>query len=445
MHIQEIPYREPIDVLGYWSEDPYMALLDSAAADDPRSRFSFLAIEPFRVVSARGGGVFVDGEAVEGDPFAVLERELARHRPAEPGPVPFTGGAVGFLGYGLGLTLNGLMSRHDSIAAPPDMIVGFYDTVFGFDRWTRRAWLCSREPNERILRRLGEPAPPIPPAPMSPMPWSADLSAEAYAAQVARIVEHIRAGDLYQANFTSSHRMPRPDGATAAAIYRALRALSPAPFAAFLGCGPDLAIASASPERFLRLGLDGLIETRPIKGTRPRGGTPKEDRRLAAELEASAKDRAENLMIVDLMRNDLSRVAELGSVAVPALCRLESFRHVHHLVSVVTARLRRGAGPIDLLRATFPGGSVTGAPKHRAMQLIDELETTSRGAYCGSIFRCGFDGALDSSIIIRTLTITRDEVIAQAGGGIVADSVPAEEYEEMMVKIRPLLGTIPQS
>ncbi|HVJ54577.1 MAG TPA: aminodeoxychorismate synthase component I [Aliidongia sp.] len=442
MIIEEIPYREPDAVFAYWAGDPYVAFLDSASEDDPRGRFSYLAIEPFRILSAVGGKSFVDGVETAEEPLALVERELAQRRRPSPAPLPFTGGAVGFLGYELGLALQGLRSRHGNPQAMPDMVMGLYDKLIGFDRQERRAWICAPEPGA-IRRRLAEP-PPAWPVPVARADWTADLTPAAYADAVARIVEHIRAGDLYQANFTARHRMRRPAGLHPAGLYGALRAIAKAPFSAYLACGPDLAIASASPERFLRLEPDGRIETRPIKGTRPRGRTPHEDRRLAEELAASVKDRAENLMIVDLLRNDLSRVAALGSVTVPSLCRLESFAHVHHLVSVVEARLRADAGPIDLLRATFPGGSITGAPKIRAMQLIDELEVARRGPYCGSILWLGFDGALDSSIAIRTLTITRDEIVAQAGGGIVADSDPMAEHEEMMVKIRPLLAALPR-
>ncbi len=195
---------------------------------------------------------------------------------------------------------------------------------------------------------------------------------------------------------------------------------------------------SASPERFLRLHPDGRIETRPIKGTRRRSSARTEDAALAEELLASAKDRAENLMIVDLLRNDLSRVARTGSVRVPQLCGLESFAAVHHLVSSIEAELREGLGPVDLLRVSFPGGSVTGAPKIRAMEIIRELEPARRGPYCGAVAWIGFDGAMDSSIVIRTLVVDGRTVILQAGGGIVADSVPAAEYEETMDKARAL-------
>ncbi|WP_244439515.1 anthranilate synthase component I family protein [Azospirillum baldaniorum] len=256
------------------------------------------------------------------------------------------------------------------------------------------------------------------------------------------MLEYIRAGDIYQANFTQRFLAERRDGLDSYALYRRLRAISPAPFAAYLDCGPRLRIASASPERFIRLSAAGEVETRPIKGTRPRYADPAADAAAAAELVASVKDRAENLMITDLLRNDLGRVSRVGSVRVPTLYGLESFASVHHLVSVVTARLRPGLGAVDLLRAALPGGSITGAPKIRAMQIIDELEVARRGAYCGSVAWLGFDGAMDSSIVIRTLSITPDTVIAQAGGGIVADSDPADEHEEMMVKIRAQLRAL---
>ena len=457
LHVQEIGWREPEALFAHWCDDPYMGFLDGAAAGDPRGRFSYLAVEPFRILTAVDGKVMVDGLPVPDDPFAVLERELARYR-IEPGeaPLPFAGGAVGFLGYELGSCLERLPARHGNELAIPDMAVAFYDVVIGFDQHERRAWLMSSglpadgaaaraaraERRARaVFKRLRRPVQLAPVAPRSLVGWMPEIAPAEYRARVARLLEHIREGDIYQANFTARHLIPRPAG-TAADLYRALRRSSPAPFAAYLACGPRLAVASASPERFLKLDAEGRIETRPIKGTRPRGRDPVADAALAAELAASAKDRAENLMIVDLMRNDISRVAEIGSVAVPTLCAVESFPTVHHLVSVVEGRLRPGASRVDLLRATFPGGSITGAPKLRAMALIDAVEVARRGPYCGTIAWFGFDGAMDSSIVIRTLTITPELVIAQAGGGIVADSDPAAEYEEMLVKIRPLLRAI---
>jgi para-aminobenzoate synthetase component 1 len=215
-----------------------------------------------------------------------------------------------------------------------------------------------------------------------------------------------------------------------------------APFSAFLDLGGGRAIASASPERFLSLDASGHVETRPIKGTRPRGSNAEEDARLRWELAQSAKDRAENLMIVDLLRNDLSRVSTPGSVRVPSLCEVESFSAVHHLVSSIQADLAPGKGAVDLLMASFPGGSVTGVPKIRAMEIIQELEPARRGPYCGAIAWLGWDGAMDSSIVIRTVAMAGRDIVVQAGGGIVADSDPAAEYEETLVKARPLLTAL---
>jgi para-aminobenzoate synthetase component 1 len=252
------------------------------------------------------------------------------------------------------------------------------------------------------------------------------------------VIEYIRAGDCYQVNL--SQRLLAPLREHPLDLYGRLRTLNPAPFGAYFDLG-DFQILSASPERFLRV-TNGEVETRPIKGTRPRGRTPEEDAALAAELAASPKDRAENVMIVDLLRNDLGRVCEFGSVRVPTLCEVESFRFVHHLVSEVRGKLRPGLGPLDLLAAAFPGGSVTGAPKVRAMEIIAELEPTARGPYCGSLGFVGFDGSMDTNILIRTFTAGRGWVQFPVGGGIVADSDPAREYEETLHKAAGLLRAL---
>ncbi len=263
-----------------------------------------------------------------------------------------------------------------------------------------------------------------------------------YLGRVERAIAYIHAGDVFQVNLTQRFVAARPPGLVPFDLYRRLRAANPAPFAAFLNCGPGLAVASASPERFLALDRDGAIEARPIKGTRPRAADPHADAAAARDLAASGKDRAENLMITDLLRNDIGRVAEIGTVTVPVLYGVESFATLHHLVSVVRGRLRHGLGAVDLLRAAFPGGSVTGAPKVRAMEIIDELEPAPRGAYCGAIGWIGADGAMDTSIVIRAVTVTADQVVVQAGGGIVAESDPAAEYAEMMAKAAPALAVL---
>ncbi|WP_207460605.1 aminodeoxychorismate synthase component I [Azospirillum sp. SYSU D00513] len=456
--VREIPFRDPLAAFAPWAGEPTAALLHSAAEAGGRGRVTYLAVEPFRIIEAFDDAVTVDGGPVAGDPFTVLERELAAFRlPPGVAPVPFATGAVGFLGYELGRTLERLPARHGNDLGIPDMAFGLYDVAIAFDMVERRAWILSsgfpeRDPAARQARaerradavaaRVAQAPDELPPPPRAVASWRPELSREEYMARVARILEYIRAGDIFQANFTGRMLAPRPQGVSAYDIFRRLTALSPAPFAAYLGCGERLTLASVSPERFLKLDADGRIETRPIKGTRPRGATPEEDAALARDLHASVKDRAENLMITDLLRNDIGRVCAIGSVRVPALCEVETFASVHHLVSVIEGRLRPGLGPIDLLRATFPGGSITGAPKIRAMEIIDELEEARRGPYCGSVAWIGFDGAMDSSIVIRTLALTHEAVVAQAGGGIVADSDPGKEHDEMMVKIRPLLRAL---
>ncbi|MCW2243278.1 aminodeoxychorismate synthase component I [Azospirillum canadense] len=437
---------EPAAAFRALAGQPWAMLLDSAAHHPAHGRFSCIVAEPFRTLESVDGQLFVDGAPTGGDAFAALAAELALHRaPGKPGLVPFTGGAVGFIGYEAGLRLDGLRSRHGNPGGEPEMAFGLYDVVAAFDHAERRAWVIAARPEAagraRALAAWLDRAPP-PPSPLARSSWRSELSRADYRDRVGRVLDYVRAGDIYQANFTQRFLADRPPGLNDYALYERLRALSPAPFAAFLNCGPRLSIASASPERFIRLSQGSAVETRPIKGTRPRHADPALDAAAAAELAASVKDRAENLMITDLLRNDLGRVAEVGSVRVPTLYGLESFATVHHLVSVVTARLRAGLGPVDLLRAACPGGSITGAPKIRAMEIIDELEPARRGAYCGSVAWIGFDGTMDSSIVIRTLSLTPDRIVAQAGGGIVADSDPAAEHEEMLVKVRPLLRAL---
>jgi para-aminobenzoate synthetase component 1 len=267
---------------------------------------------------------------------------------------------------------------------------------------------------------------------------TSNFDRRAYLQAVRRAIDYVHAGDCFQVNV--AQRLLHPATLAPWELYARLRQRNPAPFAGYFDLG-EFAVASASPERFV-LVRDGQVQTRPIKGTRPRGATPEEDRARAAELLASAKDRAENVMIVDLLRNDLGRVCAYGSVRVEAVCRLESYQTVHHLVSEVRGTLRPGLGPVDLLRAAFPGGSVTGAPKVRAMEIIAELEPTARGPYCGSLGYIGFDGSMDTSILIRTFTAGKGWIQFPVGGGIVADSDAEAEYAETLHKAEGLLRAL---
>ncbi|MGI4744618.1 MAG: aminodeoxychorismate synthase component I [Janthinobacterium lividum] len=448
--VRALAWREPEQAFEHVRDDPHLVWLDSNGPVGPRSRYSYLCVDPFEIVE-------LDPDE---DPFTSLANGLARWPDpvGDSGPVPFMGGAVGLLGYGLAHYLERLPRRHVDDPDVPEFWFGLFDLVLAFDRADRRCWLIStgrpEQGGERraarartradwLETRLGTVLPDRCAA-LPELVWQPDLSAEAYASMVGRGLDYIRAGDIFQANLTMRHVAARPAQLDPASVHLALRRINPAPFGAYLAWAPGRALCSSSPERFIRLEADGWLETRPIKGTRPRppdpGRYPERDAQEAAMLVSSVKDRAENLMIVDLMRNDIARVAECGSVKVPLLCELETFATVHHLVSSVTARLRPDADAVALLRATFPGGSVTGAPKIRAMEIIDELEAAARGIYCGCIAWIGFDGAMDSSIVIRTLVLTGRQVVAQAGGGIVADSVAAQEYDEMLTKVAPLLS-----
>lgn len=431
--IRELPWSEPAELFARLADRPGIAFLDSAAQGDPRSTASYIAIDPAEEVRLATGSM--------DDALAAL-RQL-HHRTPSKGPLPFTGGLIGLLAYDLGPSAVKVVSRHAPDPELPALVVRRYDLVIGFDQRQRRAWGFARpragQPAAARLDRLLADTPPAPAD--TPRPdWIEETSPERHHAMIAAVLGYLRAGDIYQANISTRFVAPRPAGFSAATAYLALRGRTPAPFAAYLDLGGGSSLLSASPERFVQCDRDGRIETRPIKGTAPRAADPDEDRRNGERLAISPKDRAENLMICDLLRNDLSIVAAEGSVRVPQLTRLEGFASVWHLVSAVEARLRDGADAIDLLAACFPGGSITGAPKRRAVEIIDEIEDSARGPFFGIVFALGTNGAMDSSIVIRSIAATPTRLIARAGGGIVADSDPAAEYAELRTKVDPVLG-----
>ncbi len=399
--------------------EPYAAWLD-AAAPDGWAGGSLLATEPSLLMRARRGVIELAGRGgtstCTADPFDVLRELLAERAGRE-------GAAIGYLAYDLKRHIERLPETATDDLAHPDCYVCFYDDVRSVDA----------SPPPRIASPRG---PGFQPGSADRIPTST-FSSEAYRAAVARVLGHIVAGDVYQVNLAQRFHVPVAGDAFSA--YERLRSATPAAFGAFLNF-PELRVLSASPELFLRLdAATRRVETRPIKGTRPRGRTPADDARLGDELLASAKDRAENVMIVDLERNDLGRVAEIGSVRVTELAALQQLPTVHHLVSTVEATLREDRDAIDLLRAAFPGGSITGAPKIRAMQIIDAVEPVARGVYTGAIGRFGFDGSLDLNIAIRTAVLTGDAAYVHAGGGIVADSDPEAEYQETLDKARAII------
>jgi para-aminobenzoate synthetase component I len=441
MHVLSIPYREPAAAFSVFADDKHGALLDRSSKL-AAACISLIAAEPVAVVSATDKGGFVDGVFHAPDPFSTLDEVWQRHKAASRGlPPVFSGALIGYLGYELGGFLERLPLPKPGLLSVPMMSLGIYDTAAFFDHRRRRACVVSANKTKAsyFAGRLAAAPVTLPSlGPKPAIPWQAEQSRVEMESNIRRILDYIRAGDIYQANYTQRFTAHRPAGLSDFDMYRRLRCISPAPYSTFLRCG-EISIASASPERFLALNDAGVVTAQPIKGTRPRDDNRERDEALALELKQSEKDNAENLMIVDLMRNDLSRVCKIGSVRVPQLNRLQSFTSVHHLVSTVRGQLRDGVDPIDVLRATFPGGSVTGAPKIRAMEIIRKLEPSPRGAYCGALGWIGFDGRADLAMTIRTLTLTPKLIMAQAGGGIVADSDPAAEYDESMVKIAPLL------
>ncbi|MGH6894510.1 MAG: aminodeoxychorismate synthase component I [Dongiaceae bacterium] len=453
---EELP-AEPVAWCRAFADRPGLALFDSALKDRQLGRYSFLGIDPFARIEAGGAHVRMNGAEIGSDPFDAIG-EISQRYQVDPRPdlPPFQTGLAGYFGYGLRHYVERVPRPARADIEWPDLALGLYDLVLAVDHNAGRAWLLasgypeSSPParRERSQARIAwarerlRRAPRTLPSGSWAISAKPDLTQAEFKGAVRRTIDYIEAGDIYQANITQRFRAKLPSGFDRLALYQALRTRNPATFGAYLDFGAT-AILSSSPERFLRV-EHGEVETRPIKGTRPRGRGPAEDSALAAELLASAKDRAENLMIVDLLRNDISRVCRIGSVNVPTLCGLESYATVHHLVSVVAGELAEGRSAVDLLRACFPGGSVTGAPKIRAMEIIAELEPTSRGPYCGSIGYLSADGAMDSNIVIRTYCLQGQDLTFQVGGGIVADSDPQAEYEESLAKAKALIEVLAQ-
>jgi para-aminobenzoate synthetase component 1 len=441
---QELAWHDPwalVTALARACGPEGVVFLDGDAS--PLGNRAVLAVNPLEVIECRG----LPGEPRAADPFGALAAMAS------------SGGEwLGWLAYEAGAWVEPAPHWR----SPPMAVLraGRYDPLLHMDLGERRLWLEGSDPARlaalaRLVESLrGEAPPPEDPpgdeGPTIPLDgWHWHTDRQSFAAQVDQIRSLIASGDLFQANLTAccEQRMAAPPDPLL--LYGRLRRRCPAPFAGLAiggqsgGQGAEAeAVLSASPERFLRLSADGLVESRPIKGTRPRHGDPEQDAAAAAALVSSPKDRAENVMIVDLLRNDLGRVCQPGSIHVPQLVGLERYRHVHHLTSVVQGRLRPGLGAVDLLRACWPGGSISGAPKLRACRRLDELEPLPRGPYCGALFRLGGDGSFDSSILIRSLMLQGSLLRAHAGCGIVADSDPTAEAEELGWKLKPLLEAL---
>jgi aminodeoxychorismate synthase component I len=461
--------------------DPCPWLLESALPTSPLGRWSFAGADPYLVVRARGERVELDCRrsvrpdlepgfrVIESDPLETI-RALMPRPPATDAPLPFVGGAVGYLGYELAERIEPVSLHGRDDLDFPDMTLLFVDRLLALDHETGRAFAVGlgfaaeaaaaelraeraadayadrlaraargglRDParvrGDDLARRRQLLATEL------PRQLERSVDEPGYGTCVERLIDEIAAGNVYEANLTQ--RLSLPFSGSAWELYGALRRENPAPFAAFLDL-PDGAIVSSSPERFLRLDREGMVQSRPIKGTRPRGASAEEDEVLARQLVSSPKDRAENLMIVDLVRNDLGRVCELGSVRVPELMAVERYASVFQLVSTVEGRLAEESDAVDLVRAAFPPGSMTGAPKIAAMKLLDALEPVRRGVYSGAVGYLDVYGGMDLSVVIRTILLKKGHAYLHVGGAVVADSDPALEYRECIDKARALLSAL---
>lgn len=453
--VEEINYCDPVSVFSALPKQGAL-FLDSARTDS-NGRYSFIGVSPFRMMCCKNGMITIDDSTLKANPFDELTKALAEFSlKTVPDLPPFQGGIAGMFGYELGSYLEKIPKSAQDDLAFPELMLGFYDLVIAWDHQHQRCWVFSsgfpekeqanraKRAKERLSWVLGFFNQPLSSLTSFTVEDSSILSPfeqHSYETAVKEVIEYIKAGDIFEANISQRFSCKRPTVAPFM-LYRKLRDKNPAPFASFMQYD-DWVIASASPERFLKLS-NKQVQARPIKGTRPRHTDPLIDKMNADALVNSEKDWAENVMIVDLMRNDISRVCEPHSVKVPQLCGLESFATVHHLVSVVEGTLQQDKNALDLLKATFPGGSITGAPKIRAMEIIAQIEPTLRGPYCGSMGYIGFNGDMDLSITIRTFVMNQDMLTFQTGGAITVDSDPFEEYEETLTKAKALRATLTQ-
>lgn len=454
------PAPDPEAALVRLAAKPYCLFLDSALREPTLGRYSFLAAHPFEVLTLPVGTT---------EPFAQLSEKLRPFSASTlPDLPPFQGGAAGLFSYDLSRSLEKIPPPQLDEFQIPALVIGLYDVVLAFDHLQRRAWVISQgfpetEPASRHQRaqqrlkqfvawlqeplngqqtpriamhstELGAASFPVP----GPPGLVSNFSESGYLQAVQRAIDYIHAGDIFQVNF--AQRLLYPASGSSLDLYLRLRNRNPATFGAYFDLGQHQ-LVSASPERLLSI-RDRRVEARPIKGTRRRTSLAEADLFAGDELQQSEKDRAENIMIVDLLRNDLSRVCRPDSVRVSKLCGLENYQFVQHLVSVVHGELAPGKTPLDAIQAAFPGGSITGAPKVRAMEIIAELEPTARGAYCGSLGYIGFDGTTDLSILIRTITASGGWWQLPVGGGIVAQSSPRQEYEETWHKATGMLRAL---
>lgn len=456
---KEIPWTDPYDLFVLLKGDEPSFLLESLGRGRKTSRHSFIGITPQIIIRSKGKEIKVlhsnNTESVScGNPFETVRDLLKKREVLHPGDIPpFAGGAVGYFGYDMVHLFEELTHKAQDDLQLPDMVLMIVDVIIAFDHMRKKVWIIAmqdgsdergearcreqmREIEQRMKRRY---IPADPGRSGLRIKMVSNLTQKEYIDMVKRCKEYIAAGDIFQANL-SQRLSVQIKGVDLLRLYGVLRKVNPAPFSAFIDTG-EMQLVSSSPERLVRL-YDGLVETRPIAGTRPRGRDPKENGVLQKELLASEKERAEHIMLVDLERNDIGRVCRYGSVRVDEFMELESYSHVNHIVSNVAGEIEPGRDAFDLIRAVFPGGTITGVPKIRSMEIIDELEPTTRGPYTGSIGYISYSGNMDLNIVIRTFIIKDGWAHIQVGAGIVADSDPEREYQETLYKAEALLKTL---
>jgi para-aminobenzoate synthetase component 1 len=444
-----LPYFEDSSLLfAACADKPWAIFLDSAFPGSQRGRFDIMAYAPVCTLETRGPETIVTDETgqtiSQADPFALIKQVLNVKFPAID-DLPFNGGAMGYFGYDLGRRIEKLPQHAEAAENLPDMAIGIYRWAVIVDHQKQQSWLVGYDLAEDLVQRLFvqfslfPDRQPVNDFSVLAEPQS-NMNREHYAQAFAKIKQYLKEGDCYQVNLTQ--RFVSPCRGNPWFAYQVLRNINAAPFSAYLNL-PTVQVLCSSPERFLKV-TDNVVETKPIKGTRPRKALACEDQQQIKSLSGSDKDRAENVMIVDLLRNDISKCCKEGSVKVPTLFAVETYATVHHLVSTVTGELADNQQALDLLRSCFPGGSITGAPKIRAMEIIEELEPHRRGIYCGAIGYIGFDGNMDTNIAIRTLVHNQGNIRFWVGGGIVNDSDEAAEYQECFDKAAALLALLRQ-
>ncbi|MFK7839714.1 MAG: aminodeoxychorismate synthase component I [Bdellovibrionales bacterium] len=448
--VVELKEQNPLAVFAAVEHLPYSILFDSADLKHKDARYSFIVSHPIETIETKNGTSTLtnwdEQTTQECDPFDILTKRMKHWRDkveSARGLPPFQGGAAGLFSYDLGRSIEDVPAIAKDNKAMPDMAVGIYDTVIAFDHDKKQSWIITHANDYQTAKRKQDYILSIVEGIEEPQPetditidWHANFSRHDYEQRIRKTIDYIKAGDIFQANIAQRFDAKLPEDFNPFEHYLRLRQINAAPFACYMNTG-NTKISSASPERFLS-SRQGRVFTQPIKGTRPVSQDQEIDEAARKDLLHSEKDKAENTMIVDLLRNDLSKVCKTDSVEVSDLCALETFASVHHLVSTIRAELKEDKTPVDLLKACFPGGSITGAPKIRAMEIIEELEPSRRGPYCGSIGYIGFDGTMDTNILIRTLVYEGNTVSLQSGGGIVVDSDPSDEYQETLDKARAM-------